>query len=141
MASIAVQISSNSVRQSSRSVGLSSKAAWAKYVASRWKTNRVGSVQTEWDLTEGEAKGLCYGQASQATIDKIKLHKRGGWAVSLAVDAILLGQPLEHFIQSEAERARHEREQWEARERSLRGAEEAVRSLRAERRGHDWPVA
>lgn len=137
MASVAVQISSKPVARSSVSVATSSKAAWASYVARRWKVNRVAAVQAEWDLTEGEAKGLVYGQSSQPTIDKIKLHKRGGWSVALAVDAILLGQPLETFITQEAERARHEREQWEAREVSLRRAEEAMRGLRAEHRGFD----
>lgn len=76
----------------------------------------VDWVAAEYRLTNGEARGVVYGTASRATIDKVLKH--GGWALAVELFADLLGQPLEHFIQEQAERARHERKHWEAVERA-----------------------
>src|SRR6185369_5350630 len=69
------EISSKSfARSSSRK---STKNAWAAYVRNRWPANTLGAIQAEWDLTEGEARGVLYAQASQPTIDKILDHPNG----------------------------------------------------------------
>lgn len=98
---------------------LTTKNAWAKYVRNRWRTNTLAEIQAEWDLTEGEARGVLYAQASQATIDKILEHKRGGFGLGLEILAIKTATTLEQHITEQAEEARRERAEWEARERRL----------------------
>ena len=91
----------------------------ARLVRRRWPVNTVGFIQSEWDLTEGEAKGVLYAQASRATIDKIKKHSRGGWRVFLEVDAAVIGESLEQFLTREQRRLADERARQEADERRL----------------------
>lgn len=91
----------------------------ARLVRRRWPANTVGCVQAEWDLTEGEAKGVLYAQASRATIDKIKKHPRSGWRVFLEVDAAVIGESLEQFLTREQRRLADERARQEADERRL----------------------
>jgi hypothetical protein len=76
----------------------------------------IDAAAALFGLTNGEARGAVYGTASRATLDKIL--KRGGWALAVELLADLLGQPLEHFIADQAERARHERKRWEEEERA-----------------------
>lgn len=112
-----MEVSPKSVARSS--VDGRTKAAWSSYVRKRWPENAVSKTQTTWDLTEGEAKGLVYGQGSQSTIDKVLEHPRGGFAVGLEILTMVTAIKLEDFISQQAEEARRERIQWEARERRL----------------------
>lgn len=117
-----VEISSKFIRKSSSRV--STKNAWAKYVRQRWPANTLGAVQAEWDLTEGEARGVLYAQASQPTIDKIMDREDlrrpcGGFRIGLEILAIKTGTALEDYIAHQAEEARRERTEWEAEERRL----------------------
>lgn len=110
-----VQISSKSVLKSSADFG--TKNALARIIRRRWQANTVCMVMAEWDLTEGEAKGCVYAQASQRTLDKIKKHKNGGWPLVLEIEALVLGMTVEQFIE---ERRRYECEQYERIEGGLR---------------------
>lgn len=73
----------------------------------------------EWNLTEGEAKGLLSGQASQTTIDKILDHPRGGFRLGLQVLEIRMQTALTSFVQTERERIAHERREQEERDAAL----------------------
>ena len=126
MQGLTMEFSSKSVAGSS--VRRSTKDAWSEYVRRRWKTNCVGEIQAEWDLTEGEAKGLLYAQASQPTIDKILDHPRGGFRLGLAILELRTQTALANFIETAAERAKHERTTWEERERHLARLEALVRA-------------
>ena len=118
-----------------KSLRLSTKNAWAKYVRNRWKANTLGAVQSEWDLTEGEARGVVYAQASQATIDKILDHKDGGFELGLEILCIRLGTTLEEYVARKAEEARREQAEWVARERHLENLSARVSELgRADRK-------
>lgn len=110
---------------------LSTKNAWAKYVRNRWPLATVGMIQAEWALTEGEAKGLVYAQASQTTIDKILEHPNGGFALGLEILAMKTATTLENYIAAEARKARHERERAEARERDLAALKARVSERRS----------
>lgn len=112
-----MEIPSKSFAQSSLSVG--TKNAWARYVRRRWRASTLAMIQAEWDLTEGEARGVLYAQASQSTIDKILRHERGGFGLGLEILAHVTGETLEQFIERQALEARHEQSQHEARERHL----------------------
>lgn len=105
------------------SAPLPTKQAWAKYVRNRWRENAVGYVQAEWNLSDGEARGLVYAQASQRTIDKIRAHKRGGLFVLLTVEAMARGTELDamlrRFIEHERERSAHAFREHAAREARL----------------------
>lgn len=81
-----------------------------------YPTNTIDLTAAEFRITTGQAKGAVYGTASRTTINAIL--KRGGWALTVELMADVLGQPLEDFIQRQAERARHERERWEEEERA-----------------------
>lgn len=126
-----IEISSKSIAKSSSR--LSTKNAWAQYVRRRFNgLNLVKACQAEWDLSEGEARGLVYAMASQATIDKV-LEAEGpfaGFGLGLEILAIKTGVHLEAFIEKQAEEARREAAQWNARERTL----EALSARVAERR-------
>lgn len=116
--SVAVgKISSKSV--SGSSFRLSTKNAWAKYVRNRWHANVLAEIQAEWDLTEGEARGVLYAQASQSTIDKILEHRRGGFGLGLEILALKCATTLEGFIENQAQEAVRERARWQAEERRL----------------------
>lgn len=130
-----MEISSKSVARSSGRT--STKNAWARYVRRRWATNGVKAAMAEWGLSEGEAKGLLYAQASQPTIDKIIDHPRGGFALGLEILVLKTGINLEQFIELEAEEAANERARWEARELHLAKMEARVRGRPAERRRFD----
>jgi hypothetical protein len=93
-----------------RNSEFSTANALARIVRRRWQTKTVLEVMAEWDLTEGEAKGVVYAQASRTTIDKIKHHPRGGWSVMLEVDAMVIGVTLEEHLQRQQERLDRERQ-------------------------------
>ncbi len=107
MAGAVMAIHDNKVRKSS--LTSTTKAAWAQYVRRRWPSNTLCHVQEEWDLSEGEARGVVYEQASQRTIDKIENHKNGG--VMLALDLLLIRfrTTLEDVATSMEEQNAHDR--------------------------------
>jgi hypothetical protein len=113
MTGLTVTISSEFAVKSS-GVRLSTKNAWALYVRRRWPQNGVKLAMAEWDLTEGEAKGLFAAQASQPTIDKIIDHKRGGFALGLLILEIRTQTALRSWLQTERERLSHEANRAEA---------------------------
>lgn len=83
---------------------MTTQRALAFYVRRRWPQNGVKAVQAEWDLTEGQAKGVVYGHASQASIEDIFDHKRGGMGLALHLLEIRFRMRLGHFITREIER-------------------------------------
>jgi hypothetical protein len=96
----------------SSGVKLTTKNAWALYVRRRWKDgNGVKCAMAEWNLTEGEAKGLFAGQISQPTIEKINDHPRGGMRLSALIHEIRFQTAWTAFFQSEAERIAREAEE------------------------------
>lgn len=133
MTGLAVQIPDEIFSGLSESIGRSSgavttKNALARLVRRAWPAQTVKQAQAFWDLTEGEAKGVVYATASQATLDKIKRHRNGGWRLTLAIDALVIGRSLQDFIIEETERAR---ERIETRRRRLRQMEALAASLDA----------
>ena len=103
------EISSFKVAKSSER--LSTKNAWALYARRRWPSSGVKSAMAEWDLTEGEAKGLFAAQISQPTIDKIIDHPRGGFGLGLLILEIRTQTALRAWVQTEKDRLAHESEQ------------------------------
>jgi hypothetical protein len=133
MRAATVEISSKNIRQSS--FPLSTKNAWAKYVRNRWPQNTLCMAQAEWNLTEGEARGLLYAQASQPTIDKIldtenRKSPLGAFRLGLTILEIRTATKLESFIVQQAEEAARERIQWEQEERRLALLQARVSGLR-----------
>lgn len=88
----------------------STKGAWALYARRRWPKNAVKHVQCEWDLTEAQARGVVYAQASQATIDQIIDHPRGGFGLGLKVLEIKAQLHLADWVKSEKGRLQVEAE-------------------------------
>lgn len=84
---------------------LSTKNAWALYVRRRWPQNTVKLATAEWSLTDGEARGLVFAQASQSTIDKIFDHPRGGMGLALLIIEIRFQTGLKAWAQSQQERS------------------------------------
>jgi hypothetical protein len=116
MSGVVVKVNQTSVPKSTR-FGLEN--ALARHVRRRWPKNTICLVQSEWDLEAGEARGVVYGTASRTTLNKIIRHRRGGWRLGLLMLEGVTGQSLGDFIISERERLRHEREQYEERDRHL----------------------
>lgn len=114
---------------------LSTKNAWAKYVRNRWPQNTLSAIQCEWDLMEGEARGVLYASASQRTIDKILDTDPDGFGLGLTILELRLGMTVAAYFAADAERARHDREQAEARIRHAERLEAAAEARRAERGG------
>jgi hypothetical protein len=73
--------------------------------------NTVDLVSAEYDLTNGEARGLVAGIASRGTINKA--IRSGGYRLCLALIADVLGMTLDQFVEIEAGRLSHEREKLE----------------------------
>lgn len=76
----------------------------ASYCAMRWPLGRRKAAQKHWDLTADEARSVCEGSASQATLDKIWLHKNGRWPLAITLFGALLGESLEEHLLSERKR-------------------------------------
>ena len=112
-----VEVSTENVSKSSER--MTTKRAWAIYARRRWPKNAVNLAQCEWDLTEGEAKGLVYGHASQATIDKIIDHRRGGMGLALHILEIRCRTKLAQLISDERERLADERRRQEQADAAL----------------------
>ena len=124
-----MKISDEIVGKSAKDFG--TKNALARIVRNRWRMRTVQEVMDHWDLTEGEARGVVYAQASQATLDKIKKHPNGGWRLSLEIDALVIGLTLEQFIEQQAREASRERIEREARERHLANLSAALAERRS----------
>lgn len=87
----------------------------ASYVRRRGMS--IKAIQNEWNLTDGEARGVMYAQASRSTLRKIIKHKRGGWSLGLMLLHGVIGHDLaEHVERTMA----HERKQYERVDASLR---------------------
>lgn len=132
-----VNFSSENIRHSA--FRLSTKNAWAKYVRHRFPTNALCEIQRTWKLTEGQARGVLYAQASQTTIDAIldSMSPLKAFSLGLEILCIRLNTSLEDYIRFQAEEACNERAQWEARERHL----QALATRVAEHRSFGGPLA
>ncbi|MCU9611742.1 hypothetical protein OEK97_27940, partial [Escherichia coli] len=64
----------------------------ASYVRRRCMS--IKDIQNEWGLTDGEARGVMYAQASRATLRKIIKSKRGGWSLGLVLLTGVIGHDL-----------------------------------------------
>lgn len=95
------------------------KNALARIVRRRWPRLTIDCVRAEWALTEAEARGVVYAQASQRTIDKIIKSRNGGWRLVLELTEAVLGLSLGDFIEGERARLATEQRQAEADERAL----------------------
>ncbi len=126
MRGLALEISSENVARSS--LRLSTKNAWAKWARNLYPNNGVKALQAYWGLTEGEAKGVVYAQASQTTIDKLLDHPRGGFGLGLEILAIRTATKLEQYIETQANEARRERNRWDAEEQRLAVLEASLRA-------------
>jgi hypothetical protein len=91
--------------------------ALAKYVRNRWPEKTPSYVQAHFDLSESEALKVVYANASKNTLKKLLHHRRGGFALFLELLCEATGTKLEEHFEQQAEKARHERIQWEERER------------------------
>lgn len=94
----------------SASAPLSTKNAWALYARRRWPANTIKHCMAEWDLTDGQARGLVFAQASQSTIDAILDHPRGGFGLGLLILEIRMQQSLRGWVKSEQGRLLREAE-------------------------------
>lgn len=85
----------------------------------------INATAAEYDLTNGEARGIVYARTGLRTINKI--IKKGGWALWLELGETLLGEPLDRHIIRERERLHAEQQRAKERDRHLL---EVVRHLR-----------
>lgn len=93
--------------------------ALAKYVRNRWPDKTPVYVAHHFGLSDSEAVKIVYGTASKNLLNKLLHHKHGGFALFVLLAAEVTGVTLEEHIHQQAEEARRERTQWEARERHL----------------------
>ena len=100
--------------------------ALASVVRRRWPTQTIERTRAEFDLTEGEARGAVYRQASIRTINKIIRHPRGGVGLGLTLVEMVAGQRLEAFIRIERGKLADEQRKRNA---DLRALAEMSRSL------------
>lgn len=76
-------------------------------------------VRKTFGFTDYEAKHLLKGDASEPMWERILKHPNGGWAVAIPIMGSVVGQSLEDYIKKQAEAARREQLEWEARERHI----------------------
>lgn len=95
--------------------------ALATYAKARWRDARSirKAVANEWSLTADEARSVLEGTASKATYDKIKRHPNGGWRVVVEVEAAVIGQSLDQFLETESRRRARDGERYLADSRHL----------------------
>lgn len=130
MRAAVAEISSGYVRKSSPDQ--TTKDAWAQLVRRRFHgQNLVKRCMADWELTEGQARGLVYAQATQPTIDHIiKRDPIEGFALSLEITTTVTGVRLEEYFEHKAKESRRGIAEWEAEERRL----ETLAALDRERR-------
>lgn len=109
---------------------MTTKDAWAHYARRRWPVSGVKSAMAEWNLTEGEAKGLFAGSVSFNTVEKIKDHKRGGMRLALLIEQIRFQTALSDFIEAEIQGVANEQQQLADLERGLRQTYSRMRASR-----------
>jgi hypothetical protein len=85
----------------------------------RWPSNPIDHIAREWGLTEGQARGVLYAQASRTTLNAVLRHRRGGLRLWLDIIAEVTGEKLEQYIINQAEEARREQAKYEAEVRRL----------------------
>jgi hypothetical protein len=73
------------------------RTALATYLRQRFPFHTAKMAAREFDLTLDEAKAVAAERATFNTYDKIK--KAGGWPVSLAVEASVVGHGLDDFLE------------------------------------------
>lgn len=93
--------------------------ALARIVRRRWPRLTIETTRVTFDLTDAEARGVVYAQASQRTLDKVIKHANGGWRLMLELAEGVLGQSLGEFIETERARLDLERQRAQADERAL----------------------
>lgn len=118
------------------SVGLSTKNAWALYARRRWPVNTLKSAMAEFDLSEGEARGLVYATIGQAAIDKILDHPRGGFALGLLILQIRCQTSIQQHIEHEKVRLDGEAKRLEADRQTADRLAVRLRDLGDLRPGH-----
>lgn len=92
----------------------------------RRRAMSIKDIQREWNLTDGEARGVLYGQASRATLRKIV--KAGGWEIGLALLTGVIGHDLQtHVTQTKRMRDAERRKEEERDQRLV----EMARDLRS----------
>jgi hypothetical protein len=110
----------------------------ASYCEARWPVGRRKSVAREWGLSADEARSVCEGSASQATLDKVWRHPRGGWNVLLPVMGAVVGQPIHEFFREQmrqaAKAAEHAQEHERIAEAAYRRLESRSAASREDRR-------
>lgn len=94
----------------------------AAYCEARWPVGRRKSVARTWNLTADEARSVCEGSASQATLDKVWRHPQGGWAVLLPVMGAVIGQPIHGFFREQMRQSAKENERAQEHEYLARAA-------------------
>ena len=77
----------------------------------------VKAVMAEWGLTDGEARGVIYANASRRTLNRILQHPRGGWGLLIEIGSSVVGKSLTSWIE---ERRAHERREYERMDHGLR---------------------
>lgn len=92
--------------------------ALARYVRRSWPSKTVAYVEHHFGLTASAAKKVVDAQASRATLNEILRNPRH-LALSLELVCDVAGTSMGDFITKSAEDARHERQQWDARQRAL----------------------
>ncbi len=81
--------------------------ALADICQERWHLGRRKAVAREWNLSDEQARAVCEGAASKATLELIFQHDRGGWPLVLEVFARVIGEGLDQHLSRE--RAAHEK--------------------------------
>lgn len=106
-----VDISHNE-RAGQRSLGLdrASRDALAIYCRECWPSNTAKHVAREWSLSLDEARGVVAGRSSQATLDKVYKHSRGGWRVVLPVLGSVIGHGVDAYFREQMRLAAREAE-------------------------------
>jgi hypothetical protein len=110
-----VQISEKSCRNSENRFGI--ETALAQYVRGRWPQNTIGETANHFDLSEGQARGAVYAQASRKTIND--MLRVGGWPLWLHVGALVIGHGIHTWIHTERERLADEQRKASERDRTL----------------------
>lgn len=108
--------------------------ALAKWVRNRWPDKTPVHVQAHFGLSESEALKVVYANASKNTLKKLLHHKRGGFGLFLELLCEATGTSLETFIEKQAEEARREAAEYEARERTLEAMSARLAQSRSFRR-------
>lgn len=96
--------------------------ALAELSRERWPSGTRKHVAREWGLTHEQARSVCDGSASKATLEHIFRHKRGRWPLILEVFARFLGEGVDQHLSRERERHEQRAKQIAEHLRDLRPA-------------------